>query len=140
MAQLKTKYTAIARRSGRWWAIEVPELPGLHSQARRLDQVPAMASEAIALLLDVAEDSIEVSVQTTLESLGGLQASIEKALAAREAAARAQDEASGAMKHAVREIRDQGYTARDAGILLGVSNQRISQLEHEMKDEAPDRP
>ena len=33
------------------------------------------------------------------------------------------------MRHAVREVRSAGYTARDAGMLLGVSNQRISQIE-----------
>jgi len=33
------------------------------------------------------------------------------------------------MRHAVGEIRNSGYTSRDAGMLLGVSNQRISQIE-----------
>jgi DNA-binding XRE family transcriptional regulator len=33
------------------------------------------------------------------------------------------------MRHAVSEVRNLGYTARDAGLLLGVSNQRISQIE-----------
>jgi predicted RNase H-like HicB family nuclease len=46
-------YTAVCRRSGSWWAIGVRELKGVHTQARRLDQVAAMAREAIALMLDV---------------------------------------------------------------------------------------
>ncbi len=33
------KYTVRVRRSGAWWAIDVPELPGVYSQARRLDRV-----------------------------------------------------------------------------------------------------
>ncbi len=46
-------YRVRAVRSGSWWAITVPELPGVFSQARRLDQVEAMAREAIAMMLDV---------------------------------------------------------------------------------------
>jgi hypothetical protein len=32
-------YTASARRSGAWVSIDVAELPGIYSQARRLDRV-----------------------------------------------------------------------------------------------------
>ena len=131
---MKPTYGVTAVRSGRWWAIEVPELPGVHSQARRLDQVDAMAREAIALNLNVPEDSFDLAAQTDLASLGQLQASIEAALDARAAAAVAQDSASAAMRHAVAEIRSSGYTSRDAGMLLGVSNQRISQIERRPPD------
>ena len=40
-------------RSGEWWAITVPSLRGVFSQARHLDEVPVAAREAIALMLDV---------------------------------------------------------------------------------------
>ncbi|WP_423916921.1 type II toxin-antitoxin system HicB family antitoxin [Candidatus Poriferisodalis sp.] len=40
-------------QSGEWWAITVPSLRGVFSQARHLDEVPAAACEAIALMLDV---------------------------------------------------------------------------------------
>ena len=40
-------------RSGRWWAITVPEIGRVFSQARRLDQVEDRAREALALLLDI---------------------------------------------------------------------------------------
>jgi hypothetical protein len=49
------------RRSGRWWAISVPELKGVHTQARRLDQAEAMAREAIALMLDADPAAIRVA-------------------------------------------------------------------------------
>lgn len=126
---MRTTYGVTVVRHGRWWAIGVPELPGVHSQARRLDQVDAMAREAIALLLGVAEDSFDLAIHPDLASLGGLQASIEAALEAREAAELAQDRASSTTRHAVGEIRRSGYTSRDAGALLGLSNQRISQIE-----------
>ena len=131
---MKQTYTVTAVRSGRWWAIEAPDLRGVHSQARRLDQVEAMAREAIALVLAVPEDSFDVSIQTDLASLGDLQASIEEALKAREAAELAQAKASTTIRHAVGEIRSSGYTSRDAGMLLGLSNQRISQIQHQSTD------
>lgn len=40
-------------QSGEWWAIAVPSLRGVFSQARHLDEVPAAAREAIALMLDI---------------------------------------------------------------------------------------
>ena len=131
VAIVRPTYGVKAARSGRWWAIEVPELRGVHSQARRLDQVEPMAREAIALMLEVPEDSFDVVVQPDLSSLGGLRDAVEAALRERERAAAAQDAASTAMRHAVSEIRASGYTSRDAGMLLGVSNQRISQIERQ---------
>jgi predicted RNase H-like HicB family nuclease len=131
---MKPTYTAVAARSGRWWGIEVQELRGVHSQARRLDQVESMAREAIALMLSVSKDSFDVAVEPDLNSLGGVREAVETALRERERASVAQEAASTAMRHAVSEIRASGYTSRDAGMLLGVSNQRISQIERQDKE------
>ena len=57
-----TVYKVDIERDGKWWAISVPELPGVFSQARRRGQVEAMARDAIALYLDVPLDSFAVSV------------------------------------------------------------------------------
>lgn len=56
------RVTAAVTRSGRWWAIDVPEVPGVFTQARRLDQVPAMAADAVALMLDIPVGSVTVDV------------------------------------------------------------------------------
>lgn len=88
-----------------------------------------MAREAIALILDVPEDSFDVVVEPQIGTLGDLGRAIEDALRARQAAEEAQEASSTAMRHAVSEVRSAGYSARDAGMLLGVSNQRISQIE-----------
>ena len=127
---MRAAYTATAVRSGRWWAIEVPDVPGVYSHVRRLDQVEALAREAIAVTLGIPEDSFDIVVDPKLNTLGDLGKTIETALATRRAAQQAQDTASTAIRHAVRELRSAGYSARDAGMLLGVSNQRVSQLEH----------
>ena len=59
-------YTARCQRSGDWWAISVPELRGVHTQARRLDKAEAMVRDAIALFLDVPSDSFEVRLEPVL--------------------------------------------------------------------------
>ncbi|SCE80118.1 Uncharacterised protein family (UPF0150) [Micromonospora mirobrigensis] len=66
------KYTAKCVRSGDWWAITVPEIKGVFSQARRLDQVEAMTREAIALMLDVDPHSFDIDVQPE-PAAGGAQ-------------------------------------------------------------------
>ena len=56
-------YTARCERSGRWWAVHVPEINGVRTQARRLDQVEAMARDAIAGALDVPPDSFDIGFE-----------------------------------------------------------------------------
>ncbi|MEU7570251.1 hypothetical protein [Micromonospora sp. NPDC049240] len=101
------KYTATCVRSGGWWAITVPEISGLFSQARRLDQVEGMAREAITLLLDVDPQAEESAEEATIT--------------------------------AVRALLAKGYTVRDAGALLGISAQRVSQLAPKRAASIPDK-
>lgn len=44
------KLSARAQRSGAWWAVEVPEIEGLYTQVKRLEQVEATVKDAAALL------------------------------------------------------------------------------------------
>lgn len=62
-AKEASSYTAVCRRFGDWWGVSVPGLPGVHTQARTLDEVADMARDAIALMLDVDADAIRVSVE-----------------------------------------------------------------------------
>ncbi len=114
-------------RSGGWWAITVPALDGVFSQAKRLDQVEDRAREAISLMLDVDEDDVgDLDVVVTpparvADLLGALEASVAAA-----------DEATRAAVAARREIaellRAEGLPLRDVGELIDVSHQRVSQL------------
>ncbi|BCJ65939.1 type II toxin-antitoxin system HicB family antitoxin [Polymorphospora rubra] len=117
-----TRFTAVCTRSGNWWAISIPEIKGVHSQARRLDQVEAMAREAIALMLNVAPDSFELEVSPQLPP------KVSHALVARRAAREADLVAERATAEAVSELLADGYTVRDAGRMLGISPQRVSQI------------
>jgi predicted RNase H-like HicB family nuclease len=118
-------YRVTARRSGDWWALEVPELPGVHSQTKRLDRAAGEAREAISLMLDVEADSIDVEVETQLppEAREVLQA-VARAHKAAEAAALQEREA---MARAA-SVLTRDLSQRDAGAVMGVSFQRVSQL------------
>lgn len=59
--------TARCTASGGWWAIEVPEVQGLFTQARRLDQVPAAVLDAAALLTGHREAHVDVRVVLVLD-------------------------------------------------------------------------
>lgn len=118
-------YTARCRRSGKWWAVEIPEVNGgIFTQARRLDQVESMAREAIALTLDVSPASVEVRVVPILpEEWEADLAEVNDARAAAEAAER---RARATTDRIVRRLLDSGLTVRDVGLLLGISYQRVA--------------
>ena len=119
-------YTARARRSGSWWAIDVPELPGVYSQARRLVRVESMARDAIALFLDVDPATLEIRVETNLPS--ELRRDVDAVGRLRAEADRLQAESSGALRHLTQELLGRGLSVRDAAAILGISHQRVSQL------------
>lgn len=123
----KRTYTAVCRRIGDWWAVDVPEIRGVHTQTRRLDQVEAMARDAIALLKDVAPTSFDIKVEPVLE--GDVEKTVAAATRASERAREAAEEAGRLQRSAATTLLKQyGLTVRDAGALLHVSPQRVSQL------------
>lgn len=127
-----TAYRVECRRVGDWWAIRVPDIKGLHSQARRLDQVPAMARDAIALMRDVDPAAIEVEVHPEAPE------EVEAARAARREADHAERLAREATARAVHALLHRGLTVRDAGALLDISPQRVSQIARRHADRRRD--
>lgn len=119
-------YTARTTRSGNWWAIQIDELDGVYSQARRLEQVEDMARDAIAATLDVAPGSFAVTVIPELPAK--VQAILDDVRASREAAKRASELASMKAREAARILHEEGMPLRDVGRVLGVSHQRAHQL------------
>jgi predicted RNase H-like HicB family nuclease len=116
------EYAVKCTRTGNWWAISVPDLPGVFSQARRLDQVEATARDAIALFLDVSPKSFGVAIQPEVPG------EVTRARRARAKLVEAEQSAERATVEAARALVAKGYTVRDAGKLLGISPQRVSQL------------
>jgi ribosomal protein L14E/L6E/L27E len=125
-------YVARCVRSGNWWGVEIIDDQGVHvkggyTQARRLDQVDAMVREVISLLLDVPEDSFDVKLAPQLSA--DVQREVEDARARRQQAEQAQQEAINAASRAAADlVKREHLTIRDAGLILGLSHQRIDQL------------
>ncbi|MBA2951620.1 type II toxin-antitoxin system HicB family antitoxin [Streptomyces himalayensis] len=122
-------YRVVARRTGDWWALEVPDLPGVFSQAKRLEQADAAAREAIAVMLDVEPDTISVSVEPELSEEE--RAVLREAAEVRKARAEVEERERRVMQHAASTLT-RSLSQRDAGRILGLSFQRVSQL---LKDE-----
>lgn len=118
--------TAKARRSGDWWAVEVPEVDGLFTQAKRLEQIPDMVADAVALLEDVPAESVHVRLdpvmdQGTVDALASLSlVRAEADRASRRAALLSRRIASG--------LRGSGLSYRDIGSIMHISHQRARQL------------
>jgi predicted RNase H-like HicB family nuclease len=119
-------YTVRARRSASWWAIDVPELPGVYTQARRLDRVTDIAREAIALYLDADPATVEVRLAANLPA--DLEREVKGAASLRVEAERLQAESSAATRRVIADLLGRGLTVRDAAIILGISHQRVAQL------------
>ena len=121
------RYSVRARRVGDWWALDVLDIPGIHTQVRRLEQAEAMVRDAIAGVTDTPAGSFELVLDP--EVLPNARVLLDEATAARSQAATAQDAAARLTRDAARLlVEGEGLTMRDAGVLLGVSHQRIAQL------------
>ncbi|TPF97598.1 transcriptional regulator [Bifidobacterium sp. UTCIF-39] len=116
--------TAVCTRSGGWWAVEVPEIPGLFTQARRLDQVEDMVRDA-AKMLDSKVDAVHIEPKLDAET----SCMVEELFAKRDAARKAQEEASRIARSTVTALRNEGLTVRDVAAVTGVSPQRVSALQ-----------
>lgn len=115
--------TAAAERSGNWWAVEVPEIPGLFTQARRLDQIDGMVRDAARMLgREVGMVTVDPKLSEEDERM------IDELLAARREATEARAKASRLTAGAVDALRGQGMTVRDVADIIGITPQRVSAL------------
>jgi hypothetical protein len=122
-AEVETRtYTAVCRRTGRWWAVAVAELEGVFTQARCLDQVEQVTRDTIARIVGVDAEGIEVLVRPELPG------TVSEALQARHVARLSHEAAEQATASAVHALLRDGCTIRDAALLLGLSSEEISQV------------
>ncbi|MGH3425092.1 MAG: sigma factor-like helix-turn-helix DNA-binding protein [Nocardioidaceae bacterium] len=128
------KVTARATRSGGWWAVEVPEINGVFTQARRLGLIPCMVADAVSVMENVPAEQVEVEVVPVLADCEREKVESAKRLA--RAAQEAEERAALASREIVVELRDQGLTVRDVGTVMGVSASRVSQLARSRKTAA----
>ena len=118
-------YHADVSRDGKFWLIRVREIDR-STQALRYKDVAAMASELIEIMDGVHGDEYDLHLRVRLpDSVRDHQA---RAEVLRAEAQRKQGEAAAESRAAVRELLAMGLSQREAGEVLGVSFQRVSQL------------
>ena len=118
--------TAVAERSGSWWAVHVPDVPGVFTQARRLDQVPAVTADAVGALLDLDPAEVTVEVRPVLHD--DVAKRLAEARSERQQAEELAASAAAKLRLVATLLADTGLPERDIGSILGVSHQRAHQL------------
>lgn len=109
------------------WIATSPDAPGAVTQAKRLDQLRPRLAEAIAVATDQEPD--EIAISSISVSLGDeIDGLVERAKEQRQAAEKAQAEASRAVRAAANALLDRHLSLRDAGEVLEISHQRVDQL------------
>ncbi len=122
-------YKAIATRdeAGYWNAV-VPEVPGAFTFAKRLDQLPPRVAESIAAIQDL-HDTAGIDVVVVPRLPEPIEDDIARVRQLRADAERTAAEAGDASRRVIRHLVEAEHlTVRDAGNLLDLSSQRVSQL------------
>ena len=119
-------YHVDAYHSGKWWSLQVREMPNAISQVKSLDQADEWIREAINIVSDEPEDSFDVEIIPVVGE------ELEAALAeAREFAAEL-DQFQRRMVRMYRsvtlDLSKLRIKGKDIAAILKVSPQRVSQL------------
>lgn len=116
-----TTFTALCERAGRWWTIRVPQVEGLTTQVRSLDQAEIVTRQLIARTLAVPAEAVRVDV------LPDAPAPVGNVLQLRHAARQAVEAATRATRDALEALAREGIIFRDAATMLGLSPAEIKQ-------------
>jgi predicted RNase H-like HicB family nuclease len=54
---METRFTAVYRKEGDWWAAYVEELPGANTQGRTLEEARDNLREAVMLIIEVNREN-----------------------------------------------------------------------------------
>lgn len=124
----KLKHTAVYTPAGDagWWTAQIEDVPGAISQGRGIAQARERIREALALVLDVDEDRLELVDDVRLPA--AVQRRVDAYRKKRDEAEAEAKAASALSRAAVRAVIEAGYSTRDAGEALGLSQTRVAQL------------
>ncbi len=130
-------YTAtITRDELGYWIARVPTLTGVHTNAKRLDQIAGRVAEAISLATGDDPANISVDIDVDLASLGlddDDAEQVRQAEALRSDLEAIEERLKVATRRAASRLTDVGLSLRDASALLGVSYQRVHQITREQR-------
>lgn len=117
---------AHARRDESGWYAWVTGIEGAVGSSRRLEEAVAQAEQRAAAGLSAAAGDLSFSWQYELGP-GDLEV-VQEVRHYQAELADAQMAYNDALRRAIRQLRQVGYTDRDAAFLLGLSHQRIAQV------------
>lgn len=122
-----TNYEVEVFRDGKWWMADISELDVL-TQARRLAQIEDAARDAIAVTLDIAPNSFDMTM--SMRPIDGLDidditAEIQRVHGAAE---ELEKQATAKSTELTRNLAAAGVPLRDIGTIIGRSHQRAHQL------------
>ncbi|MFI5735710.1 hypothetical protein ACIA49_36705 [Kribbella sp. NPDC051587] len=131
--QATKTYDATARREGRWWMVEIPDLNGV-TEARRLDQVEQAAREYIAVTADLPLSQVAVTfsaIEAAGHDLLDAKALVEDL---RAQARKLETLVADFSRELAASLTTADIPVRDVSNVLGVSHQRVSQLVQEAEE------
>jgi DNA-directed RNA polymerase specialized sigma subunit len=118
-------FRADVTRDGRFWSIRIPELDR-STQALRYKDITTMANDLVEVMTGLTVDEFDLHLTVHLPT--EVEDHLARAEALREDAKRKTAEATEESRAAVRALLSQGLSLREAGNLLNLSFQRVSQL------------
>ena len=128
----------LERDTAGWWVASAVGIPGCHTQGRSIRQSLSRIREAVEACVgeDVAACDLEPRIHLTAEALGVVTKyeSACKRLEVEQTAARIAT--AEAVETLVEEL---SLSVRDAGDVLGLSHQRVSQLTKRKNTDRPKR-
>ena len=123
------RYLVRAVRWVRGWELHIADGAGVVvgvTQARRLSGADAMVRDYLAL--DTGEAPETFDVQISPEVPGGLSDEIAAIRAEQQAVAARQADLAAHARSVARRLKEAGLTGSEVGAVMGVSEQRASQL------------
>jgi predicted RNase H-like HicB family nuclease len=126
MAAMKSYTVRYQQDKAGYWVATVEGIQGCHTQGRSVGAARTRVLEAMDVC-GVDPRRVEIDEVFDLKRKPAL-ALARKAMAARERAEKAQDEAQELLRAAVRELLQADLSHRDAAAVLGISHQRVAQL------------
>jgi predicted RNase H-like HicB family nuclease len=123
---MKTYTVTYERDQGGWWVATVKQVRGCHTQGRTIEQARRRIREALGLFIDDPEAAKLIDDVRLPAKAQGLvqQVQVTRQLAEKQSA-KLQDSTVAAAKVLTKDL---GVSMRDAGLLLGLSHQRVHQL------------
>jgi len=115
--------TVTIEREGKYWLVYIDGTTGL-TQARRYEEVTAMAREYVALVENVPLHDVTIDAI----SVKGASETLAQAIADRQTAAALEMAATRQIREIARKLRADSVPLTEIGQIMGVSHQRVAQL------------